>query len=169
MINRYKEILNLNVRPLKKAVRKFYLNRPAGHIGTIPDKEFYEAFAENIKVWISEGYDVYSEYKMKEAGFKTLYFDPKGTFFQILFNKPLKESKFSFIGDVNLKPQGNKDIWHKKFLGKYAEQSILKALLNRNSPLRDKYLNHALKYSVGTDPEVNIRAGIKKHFPNFKN
>ncbi len=168
MIHRYKEMMNINVRPLRKAVRKFYMTRQAGHIGTIPDKEFYEAFAENIKIWLSDGYEVYSEYKMSDAGFKTLYFDPKGAFFQILFNKPIKETPFNFLKNVNLEPKGNQDIWHKKFLGKYAEQSILKALLNKNSPARDEYLNHALKYSTGTEPENKIRAGIKKNFPNFK-
>lgn len=168
LLTKYKGILKLNLRPLKKAVKKFYLSRPAGHIGTIPDKEFYDAFAENIKIWLGKGYKIYSEYKMTGDGFKTLYFDPKGPFFEILLNKPLKESRYSFLKDVNTSSTATKDVWHKKFLSKYAEQSILRALLNQGSPQKDKYLNHALKYSLGTDSEEKVRAGIKKHFPNFK-
>jgi|GEM_PF-4994820 len=168
LLKKYKGILKLNIRPLNKAVKNFYINRPAGHIGTIADKEFYNAFAENIKIWLSDGYKIYSEYKMNGDGFKTLYFDPKGPFFEILLNKPFKESNFSFLQDVNMNSVANHDVWHKKFLSKYAEQSILRALLNQNSPQKDKYLNHAFKYSAGTDSETKVRAGIKKHFPSFK-
>ncbi len=168
MLKKYQKMHDLDLKPLKKALIKFYQTRPTGHIGVIPDEKFYPALAICIKKWLNQNYDVFVEYRMKNPGFETLYFDPRGPFFQIRLNKPFKESPFVFLNKKAKAHKGKGDLWQYKFYAKYAEQSILKALLNPNSPNKDRYLENAFYFSKNTDSEIKIKAGIKKSFPQFK-
>ncbi len=168
MTLKYEKMHNLNVEPLKKATLTFLKNRTTGFIGTIDDETFYDTLSENISVWLRQGYKVYTEYKITSKK-SSLYYNPMGPFFEVLTSKPLLESEFIFLEQEKPNyPLGNNDLWHKQFYAKYSEQLILRALLNRSSKNRDRYLNQAKVFSKGTLSETKVFEGIKKHFPDFE-